>query len=92
MRQETKVVVSKDQLSANLGDTLAILHMGSNTYYGLDEVGLRVWELIQKPVSIGQLCENIVNEYDVDPKVLETDIVSLLEEMLEAGLVEIVNA
>lgn len=86
---ETIVVASKDQVSCDLGDEAAILGMKNSVYYGLDPVGARIWRLLQRPRSIGEICEAIVGEYDVTAERFEGDLIKLLQQMLQEGLVEL---
>jgi hypothetical protein len=85
----TIVVVSKDTVSCSLGNEVAILHMGSGVYYGLDSVGARVWSLLEKPHSVQELCAAVAAEYDVEPSRCEADLLALLVRMRTEGLIEI---
>ena len=82
------VVAVTDQLSSELGGEAVILHMGRGVYFGLDEVGTRVWALVQKPRSVRDICRELQAEYDVDGARVERAVVTLLGEMFEAGLIE----
>ncbi len=86
---QTIVVASKDQVSCDLGDEAAILGMKNSVYYGLDPVGARIWRLLQRPRSVREICEAIVSEYDVTAERFESDLIGLLQQMLQEGLVEL---
>ena len=86
---ESRVVVSKDQVSSDLGGEAAILNLKNSVYYGLDPIGARVWQLIQEPTTFGQIRDVLRAEYDAEPVQLEADIRDLLQELAEQGLVEI---
>ena len=86
---ESRVVVSKDQVSCDLEGEAAILNLKNSVYYGLDPVGARVWQLIQEPTTLAQIREVLRAEYDVETSQLETDIRDLVEQMAEQGLIEI---
>jgi hypothetical protein len=86
---ESRVVVSRDQLSCDLGGEAAILNLKNSVYYGLDPIGARVWQLIQKPVTLAQIRDVLHAEYDVPAAQLEADIRDLLEQLTEHGLVGI---
>lgn len=86
---ESRVVVSKDQVSCDLEGEAAILNLKNSVYYGLDPVGARVWQLIQEPTTLAQIRDILRAEYDVEASQLERDIRDLVEQMAEQGLVEI---
>lgn len=83
------VTVSKDLVTADLGEEIAILYLENGVYYGLDVVGARIWDLIQEPIRVSDVQDNILNEYDVDPDRCKSDLLDLFEDMASEGLVEI---
>jgi hypothetical protein len=83
---ETWVVVTGDQVSADLQDETVILAMRDGVYYGLDHVGSRIWSLAAAPTSLGAVHAAIVAEYDVEPAVAWNDLAALATELIAAGL------
>ena len=83
------VVASKEQVSCALGDEAAILNMKNSVYYGLDPVGARIWTLLREPRSVKQVCQGLVDEYEVEPQRCERDVLELLEKMRSEGLIEV---
>jgi len=59
------VAVAGDQISSDLAGEAVILNLKEGVYYGLDDVGARIWNLIQEPQSVEQVCDRIFEEYDV---------------------------
>lgn len=89
MSLDAVVVVSKDQVSCRLQDEVAIVNVQAGVYYGLDPVGARVWELIGTPRSVRAVRDTLLAEYQVDAERCETDLLVLLQALLEAGLVDV---
>ena len=89
MSNDTIVVAAEDQVSSDLGGEVAILDLNVGVYYGLDEVGARVWELIQEPRAVGDVRDVLVEEYDVAPERCERELFALLERLAERGLIEV---
>ena len=85
------VVVTKDQVSADLSGEAAILNLKSGIYFGLNTVGASIWKLIQEPRTVNEINDAIVQEYDVDPDQCEKDLLALLEELLSKELIEVKN-
>jgi hypothetical protein len=86
---QTILVASKEQVSCDLGEEAAILGMKNSVYYGLNPVGASVWRLLQQPRSVREICDSIVSEYEVTSERAEGDLIKLLEQMLQEGLVEL---
>ena len=89
IRASSIVVVAKEQVSCPLGEESAILNLKNSVYYGLDPVGARVWALLQRPRSVGELRDTLLSEYEVEAGRCEQDLLSLLESMRSEGLIEV---
>lgn len=72
-----------------LPDGAVLLHTATEVYYGLNVVGARVWELLPPAVlDLDELCAQLAAEYpDADPSEVRADVVELLDELRDAGLV-----
>lgn len=86
---QTIVVAGKNQLFCDLGGEAAILNTRTGMYYGLDAVGARVWSLIQRPQTVQNVTETLLNEYDVEPGRCERDLLALLNQLFAEGLIEV---
>lgn len=88
MTLSTRVTAGPDHLSSNLAGEVVILSLDRGLYYGLDEVGARIWEMLSDtPVTPEQICDRLETEYDVDRATLESDILDLLEDLHAEGIV-----
>lgn len=85
------VVAIKDQVSSDLGGEVAILDLKVGKYYGLDPVGARIWELIQEPRTVETVRDTLLAEYDVEPERCERDLITLLGDLANVGLIEVRN-
>lgn len=86
---ESIVVASSNQVSSDLAGEAVILDLDSGTYYGLDAVGLRVWNLVKEPRTVAQIVSAIVAEYEVDRGRCEKDLLALLDRLASNGLIEV---
>ena len=86
------VVVAPDVLGSELGSEVVMLNLSDATYYGLDEVGAVVWRLFQQPVTIERVVASLVDTYDVDAQRCRADIVKLVADLRERGLVVVRDA
>jgi hypothetical protein len=87
-----KVKVPEDVLISGLQEESVILNLNSERYFGLNEVGTRIFSALTTSASIEAAFELLVEEYDVDPKLLRQDLLSLVDKLLEQGLVEVVSS
>jgi len=87
----SRIAVSQDQVSCDLSGEAAILNLKAGVYYGLNTVGASIWKLIQEPRTIKEIRDALLEEYDVEPKRCEQDILELLEELSTHELIKIVD-
>jgi hypothetical protein len=69
------------------GGRTVLLDPERGEYFGLDEVGTRIWELLPDHPSAVALAERLVEEYDAPAGTLEADAAALLGQLADAGLV-----
>lgn len=81
--------LSPDALFQELGGEAVILDLASSTYFGLDAVGTRLWQLLQQDGSAERACAQLLQEFAVDAARLERDIAELLGQLAQAGLVQL---
>lgn len=83
------IVAAADLLTNEFGTELVILNLRDGVYYSLDDVGTRIWQLIQEPRTVLAIRDAVVEEYDVDPARCERDIRQLVGALAAKGLIEI---
>ena len=86
---ETTAVAAENALSTTIDGETVILHRDVGKYYGLNEVGTFIWELLQEPRSLDELCQEVITAYDVEQQRCRNDIEELLVELAETGLVRL---
>ena len=89
LTDESRIAVSKDQVSCDLAGEAAILNLKNGVYYGLNPVGARIWALLQEPKTFAQIRDALLDDYDVERLSLESDIRDLLNQLAAQGLVDI---
>ena len=62
---ESTVAPTRRLVSADLGEEVILLHLENGLYYGLENVGARIWKLLQKPEKVGDIESALLDENDV---------------------------
>ena len=86
----TTVMQSSEIISADLDGQIVMMHLERYQYFGLDDIGTQIWEIIEDPISVAELCNQLLPQYDVDRATGVTDLLAYLNDMLNDGLVTIV--
>ncbi len=89
MRFAEGIRVPEDVLVRELNGESVLLHLGSETYYGLDEVGTRFWRALAAGPDLAAARERLLGEYQVEPRVLEEDLQAFARMLCRKGLLEV---
>jgi len=81
-----KITISNEALSQEVNGETVILDLQSESYFGLDEVGTRIWQLLQEEKDLQKVFDALLQEYDVEAEQLEQDLIELVDKLIEAGL------
>lgn len=85
----TKLGVPEHVLTRTLEGEAVLLNLETETYFGLDEVGTRIWTALLASPSVELACATLREEFDVEPSVLRADVEKLVKELLESGLLHL---
>ena len=82
-------VLSKDAIFRDLNGEAVVLDLASGAYFGLNQVGTRIWQLIEQDGRLKSVLAGLGEEYDATPQQLERDLLDLVTRLAQAGLGEI---
>jgi hypothetical protein len=69
---------------------LVALNVHRGVCYGLSDVGAQIWRLIANPIRVSDLCAALRDDYAVDSKTCEADVIEFLEDLIDEGVVAVV--
>lgn len=78
---------AEDKISTELDGETVILDMSSGVYRGLDQVGTTIWNMLEEPVSIHEMKEAILAQYDVGEQQCLIDLLEFLKKLAEDKLI-----
>lgn len=87
MKLSDKVVIPAQVMARQVGDETVILDLASGTYFGLDPVGARVWQLMSEGKTLSEICDSMLDEYEVTRDALESDVIELAQRLNAQGLI-----
>ena len=88
MTLDTTLVRNPSLTTAELDGEVVMLSLETNRYYGLNSVGTRIWEILAQPMTLAQVCDILMNEYDVTREQCETEVLAVAEKMFQEKLVQ----
>ena len=64
-----------------------LLNLESGKYYGLDPVGLRIWQFVQQTPLLRSVWQSMQDEFDAPADTLHTDLLTFIDELSGEGLI-----
>ncbi|CAN5126073.1 PqqD family peptide modification chaperone [soil metagenome] len=89
---QTLIKRSEHPLSSPIADELVMFDTQGGKYYGLNEIATEIWNRLEKPLSIGQLCNSLTKEFDVGTEQCRKEVLEFLPKLLEKGLIKEVTS
>ena len=83
-----KVQIMPDVLSQEVSGETVLLDLNHENYFGLNEVGTRIWQLLQSENNLETIYEKLLDEYEVDAEVLSQEFDNIIKELLSSNIIE----
>jgi len=87
-----RVKVPEGVMFREIAGEAVLLDLNSETYFGLDEIGTRMWSVLLASASIEDAYQVLLDEFDVEPEALRSDLSAFLEKLAGSGLVSLTDA
>lgn len=79
---------SDEALSAKVGDELLMMSVQKGTYFNLNDVGTRIWELLAEPITLDDLVAALTAEYEVNTETARREVERFLVALRERDLLD----
>ena len=79
--------LSPDVLYRDLDGQAVILDLSSGLYFGLNEVGTRIWMLMSKGHDVDDIAQILCREYEADRSTIEQDVRDLTDALRARKLI-----
>ena len=86
---DSVAVRNEAMIFTDLDDIVVMMDPDQGRYYELDPVGARIWSLLETARPVAQLCDVLIEEYDVTPDACHRDVLDFLARAAELGIVEV---
>jgi len=89
MNLSDKIMIPAQVMARQVGQETVILDLASGTYFGLDPVGARIWQLMVEGKTLAEVCEAMLAEYEVTAEKIELDVLTLAQELSAKQLITV---
>ena len=86
---ESRIQIQPDVLFREIGGEAVLLNLQTGKYFGLDETGTRMWQLLAERGAIEPVVTALADEYEVTEEQVRKDLLALVEKLAANQLVQI---
>ena len=84
---DSSVSIAPGVLAQTVQDEGVLLHLETESYFGLNPMATLVWQGLEAGATLRAIHDRILADFAVEAEQLEHDIIDLIEELRQAGLV-----
>ena len=83
----TKVYKNKNIISNQIDGETVIMRIEENDYFQLDETGTYIWNIIDKPISVIEISDKIIEHFGISREQSENDMLNFINELSRKKIV-----
>jgi hypothetical protein len=88
MADERTIRIPDRVMTRHVGGETVLLNLETETYYGLDDIGTDILNLLQAGSTVDEAVSDLTSRWDVAPARLQRDLCDLVDALVEQGLAE----
>ena len=87
----TVVTHGNEHIATEIDSRVVMMSVEQGKYYGLDSVGSRIWNLLEQPRRIMEVCAIIQDEFAVERETCERDVLEFIDRLVAVNLLRVVH-
>ncbi len=88
---DSTIVHATDVIGTDIDEGHIILSIENGKYYGVTDVGERIWELCSQPITLRAICDRLMEEFEVERAVCEAEALKFATEMRANKIIRVQN-
>jgi hypothetical protein len=88
---DSVIQIRQGAFSTEVDSELVIFDPASGQYFGAGLTGQRVWSMIESPRSVASVCEQLLDEFEVERNVCEEEVLEFLNELKKHELIQVTD-
>jgi hypothetical protein len=85
--KESTVIRNNEVFASEIDNEVVMMHIQTGKYYGLDDIGSRIWEMMEAKIRVEDLIQQLLEEYEVSEEECTRDVLELLENLQTNDLI-----
>lgn len=91
INQQSMLTRNPDIIFSEIDGETVMMDLNFEDYFGMDTIGSRVWQLLEKELTIEQLCNTLMDEYEVSYETCLKDLTTFLKALAEQEMISILD-
>lgn len=86
-----KFTQNNEIVFSQMDDEIVMMNLEKGEYYGISPVGSRIWELLETPQTVDDICRTLCKEYAVSPEKCTEEVLIFITQMKEKNIITIIE-
>lgn len=87
LNSETLIARNKGVLANKVGDEVVMMDMEKGKYFGVNKTGSYIWQLLEQPATIGELCDRLVADFGISKEQCTNELKPFIEQMQKENII-----
>ena len=83
-----KYVRTQENIASKIKDEIVMVNVSQGNYYALNPVASSIWDIIETPHSVIEICDKVLIEYDIDEETCNKEVSSFLDQLMKYKVIE----
>ena len=79
---------NNETISGRLHDELVMMDISKGKYFSFNPVATNIWDLLEQPMTLDEICVKLLEEYEVDPEQCRIEVNAHLKELQKMELIQ----
>jgi Coenzyme PQQ synthesis protein D (PqqD) len=89
IQMDSVIARNEDIFTGQIDDELVMVSINSGSYFVLNLSALRIWELLESPLSITGICDKLMEEFEIDPRICQSEVLNFVEKLHEKQIIKV---
>jgi hypothetical protein len=85
------VVRDSEPIVTTIDNEVVMLSARAEAYFGLGTVGSEIWNAIEEPRRVDEVCAGLMQEFEIDAETCQRQVLDFLNDLVDRGLARIVT-
>ena len=87
----TTVGRSDGIVASEVDGEVVMMSIEQGSYFGLNGVASDIWRLLETPLTVSQICDNVGTRYDVEKEQCRREVLAFLKDLADDGTIRVMG-